>query len=174
MKKIIFCFLISLTISGCGSSKPNVGQSGDSPSWFLMPPTSSSYLYGVGMGKKQNPSLSKKTATARARAELSQAVSVKVTTMMKDFMQESGIGENAQALEFTESVTKQVSNNVLNGSVIKKAYSAKDGTIYIMVELSLESVKNETLNSARKEEALFNEFKANQGFDELEKTLNNM
>ena len=72
--------------------------------------------------------MAKKVAANRARGEISQAVSAKVSTMIKDFMQESGIGENAQALEFNEAVTKTVSSNVLNGSTISKIEQSKDGT----------------------------------------------
>ena len=174
MKNIIFCVLVSIFIAGCGASKPDVYKSADSPASFLVPPIEANFLYGVGMAKKQNPSLSKKTATTRARAEVSQAVSVKVSTLMKDFMQESGMGENAQATELTESISKQVSNNVLNGSVIKEAFSAKDGTIYILVELPLQAVNDETLKAVKKDEALFNEFKATKGFNDLDQSVNNM
>jgi len=174
MKNIIFCMLLSIFLAGCGASKPDIYKSADSPSWFLVPPIEANFLYGVGMAKKQNPSLSKKTATTRARAEVSQSVSVKVSTLMKDFMQESGMGENAQATELTESISKQVSNNVLNGSVIKEAFSAKDGTIYILVELPLQAVNNETLKAVKKDESLFNEFKATKGFNDLEQSVNDM
>ena len=164
---------VILILSGCSSTKPGA-SSGDIPSWFLMPPNNEGFIYGVGQAKKQNPSLSKQAATARARTEVSQAVNVKVASMLKDFMQQSGVGENAMATEFTESVTKQVTNNSLQGSNVKEAYVAKDGTMYIMVEYSTNSLKQAAVNAAKKEEALYNEFKASQGFDELEKSINNL
>ena len=86
-------------------------------------------------------------------------------------MQESGVGETAQALEFSEAVTKQVTDNALAGSVVKEAYVAKDGTIYIMVEYSLNQVKETALNAANREESLYNEFKASQAFEELNSSL---
>jgi len=169
--------MILLVFSGCsstGSGSTEQRGSSDMPSWFLMPPTSEDALYGVGQAKKQNPSLAKSTATARARTEVSQAVNVKVSSMMKDFMSESGIGENAQAQEFSEAVTKQVTDNSLLGSVVKEAYVAKDGTVYILVEYNLNSVKQNALDAAKKEEALYNEFKANQSFDDLENSINKL
>lgn len=174
MKNIVLCVLVSTFIAGCSATKPDIYKSADSPSWFLVPLIEADFLYGVGMANKQNPSLSKKAATTRARAEISQSVSVKVSTMMKDFMQESGMGENAQATELTESITKQVSSNVLNGSVIKEAFSAKDGTIYILAQLSLKKVNSEALNAVKREESLFNEFKATKGFNDLEQSVSDM
>ena len=172
--------LLALTLFiGCAAPNPGSGSteqrsSSDMPQWFLMVPTAEDAFYGVGMAKKQNPSLAKKAATARARTEISSAVNTKVQSMIKDFMQESGVGETAQALEFTEQVTKQVTDNSLQGSNIKEAYVAKDGTIYILVEYSLNQVKENALSaakSANREEALYNEFKASQAFEELNSSL---
>jgi hypothetical protein len=169
--------VLLLAFAGCASSGSGSTEqrgSSDMPSWFLVPPTSEDVLYGVGQAKKQNPSLAKSAATARARTEISQGVNVKVSSMMKDFMSESGIGENAQALEFSEAVTKQVTDNALAGSVIKEAYVAKDGTVYILVEYPLNSIKQNALDAVKKEEALYNEFKANQSFDDLEDSIKNL
>ena len=86
-------------------------------------------------------------------------------------MQESGVGENAQATEFNESISKSVSNNVLSNNTIKEVFSAEDGTIYVLVEMSKNAIKEQSLSAAKKEQALFNEFKANQGFEKLEAAL---
>jgi len=88
--------------------------------------------------------------------------------MMKDFMQESGIGETAQALEFTESVTKQVTSTTLEGSVIEDTYFANDGTVWVLVVYPLNNVRENALSAANREEALYNEFKASQAFKELD------
>lgn len=189
MKNTLIITLIifgNLMITSCGSSSPPV-RSGSTeapakqdystsgfPDFFLNPPTSEDAFYGVGTAKKQNPSLAKKTATARARDEIAQTVQVKVNNMLKDFMQESGVGENAEALEFTESVSKQVSSQALTGSKIIKTEVAKDGTFYVLVEYALQNAVDASVSEARNQEALYNEFKARQGFEALEKELNSL
>ena len=176
MKQINSILFILTLFVGCAAPNASSGSteqrgSSDMPKWALVPPTAEDVFYGIGQAKKQNPSLAKKTATARARAEISEAVNVKVSSMVKDFMQESGIGESAQALEFSEVVTKQVSDNALLGSKVKEAYIAKDGTIYILVEYSLDQLKETALKAADREEALYNEFKASQAFEELDSSI---
>ena len=176
MNKLNLTLVILSLFIACAAPNASTGSteqrgSSDMPSWFLVPPTAEDAFYGIGQAKKQNPSLAKKTATARARTEISSAINTKVASMVKDFMQESGVGETAKALEFSEAVTKQVTDNALAGSVVKEAYVAKDGTIYIMVEYSLNQVKETALNAANREESLYNEFKASQAFEELNSSL---
>jgi hypothetical protein len=92
-------------------------------------------------------------------------------------MQESGIGETAQALEFTESVTKQVTSNSLQGSVIEDTYFANDGSVWVLVSYSLDNTKQNALNAAKaanREEALYNEFKASQSFKEMDTAVQSL
>ncbi len=89
-------------------------------------------------------------------------------------MQESGVGENAQALEFTQSVSKQVTDVALRGCKVKEVYPGRDGTFYALVEYPLESMRQSTLSEAQRQEALYNEFKAQQGFEALEQAIDGM
>ncbi len=178
MKKLLILSLLILISCGGAQKKSGSTEEFDKEPempWYVMsPPISPDSLYGVGFAKKQNPMLGKKAATQRARDEISQSVKIQVQTLMRDFMSESGIGENAQALEYTESVSNQVAANTLSGSVVLKTSRAKDGTWYVLVGYSTDSLRKATQEAAKREEALFNEFKAEQGFDELEKAISNM
>ena len=179
MKKIILVGLIFSVIS-CGGTKNRSGSTEeftkepDMPAYIMTPPSSPDSLYGVGFAKKQNPMLAKKAATQRARDEISQSVKIQVQTLMRDFMSESGIGDNAQAIEYTENVSNQVTANTLEGSVILKTHMTEDGTWYVLVGYAKDAYRNATLEAAKKEEALFNEFKAEQGFDRLEEAIRGM
>jgi len=171
---VVLALVASVSLQNCASSRSgSTEESGmkDVPEWFLTPPEAEDAIYGVGMALKQNPSLARKAAIARAREEVASTVNTKVSSMLKDFMQESGVGENAQALEFTQNVTKQVTSVSLEGSKVKEVYPAKDGTFYVLVEYPLDQLRQKTLNAVQNEEALYNEFKAQQGFDALEKAV---
>ncbi len=170
-------FLVTISLQQCASSRSGSTESSnlrDAPEWFLVQPEAEDAIYGVGMAKKQNPSLARNAAIARARDDVAGQVNVKVSSMMKDFMQESGVGENAQALEFTQSVSKQVTDISLQGCRVAEVYPGRDGTFYALVEYPLESLRQATLSEAQKEEALYNEFKAQQGFEALENEIQNM
>ncbi|MFB0516224.1 MAG: LPP20 family lipoprotein [Candidatus Neomarinimicrobiota bacterium] len=178
MKRTITLMMLGgllLILAGCAgkmeSGTTEARESRDMPAWLLEPPAAEGMIYGVGQAKKQNPSLSKKVAAQRARDEIAAAVKIKVESLVKDFMQESGIGERAGALEFTQAVSKGVTDATLTGAMIKETYIAKDGTYFVLVAYSLDEARRAAIESARQEEALWNEFKAEQGFDALEREL---
>ncbi len=164
-----------LILAGCAgkmeSGTTEARETRDMPVWSLERPAADGIIYGVGQAKKQNPSLAKTVAAQRAREEVAAAVKIKVESLVKDFMQESGVGERAEALEFTQAVSKGVTDATLTGSMIKETFIAKDGTYFVLVEYSLDEVRRAAIESARQEEALWNEFKAEQGFEALEREL---
>lgn len=181
MKRAILLTVLSglaLTLAGCAgglrSGSSEARESSDMPEWALDIPQAEGLIYGVGQATKQNPSLAKKVAAQRARDEVAASVEVKVEALMKDFLQESGVGERAEALEFTQAVSKGVTDATLTGALIKEVFLAKDGTYFVLVEYSLDEARRTALDSARQEEALWNEFKAEQGFEALERELDKL
>jgi hypothetical protein len=166
--KLLGMGLILLFVISCAGSKSTL------PDFFLNPPVNAEYLYGVGNAQKANLSLARQAATARARDEISRSVQVKVSNMIKDFLQQSGVGESAETLEFTESVSKQVASISLSGATVKEMSQGDDGMIYVLVEYPLSSLRQKALEEAKKREAQFTEFKARQSFEDLEKEISKL
>ncbi len=175
MKKLlVFAMLLALTLLlvNCGG-KPKA-KMGDIPDWYLTPPKSEDAVYDAGDATKQSMGLAKESADARARDAIARSLEIKVENMLKNFMQESGVGEEAEALEFTSSVSKQVSNKVLRGCEIVKREMKTEGSMYhaySLAKYNLNSLVQETMDEARRQKALYNEAKANLSFDDLEKEI---
>ena len=74
----------------------------------------------------------------------------------------------------SQSVTKQVASTTLNGATVKEVELSGDGRMWALVELNLSAVKKAAVDNAKKQEAMYNQFKANQSFDALEKAINEM
>ncbi len=176
MKKLLVLTLMipmALMIMNCGAEKPKAKMV-DIPDWYLNPPQAEDAIYQAGDALKVSMALAKDAADARARDAIARTIEVKVTNMMKDFMQQSGVGQDAEALEFTSNVSKQVANTVLRGCKIVKREMKTEGSQYhgySLAEYNLNSLVQETLNEARKQKALYNEAKANMSFEELEKEI---
>ena len=73
-------------------------------------------------------------------AEISRIVETQMTTMLKSYLQASGLSENASALEFTEDVTKSVSSSILQGCQVEKT-EIIGGRVFVMAVYDFEEAK---------------------------------
>lgn len=163
---------LALFLMNCGG-KPKA-KLNDIPDWYLNPPQAEDAILEAGDAVKHSMGLAKEAADARARDAIARTIEVKVNSMFKNFMQESGVGEEAEALEFTSSVSKQITANVLRGVRITQRDMRPEGNMYhaySLAQYDLNSLVQESLNAARKQKALYNEAKANLSFQELEKEI---
>ena len=174
-------FILSLSalllFFGCAGSKPKPVTNKDLPEWYLNPPKYDDKFVGVGDALRPQFNLSKQVATERARVEVARAVETTVTSALNDHMQASGMGADASATEFTESVSKSLVNTALKGCTIEKTEIFKD-RVFVMVTYDANKAREEAKATARleakKEEALYNEFKARQAFDALDQAMDRM
>ena len=179
MKRILILVVLIplvLMLVSCGGGKPKAKMQ-DIPDWYLNPPQAEDVLYEAGDAAKMSMALAKEASDSRARDGIARAIEVKVSNMLKNFMQQSGMGEDADALEFTSSVSKQVANTVLRGCRITKREMKVEGSqyhSYSLAEYNLNSLIQETLNQAKKQKSLYNEAKANLSFDDLEKEIDKL
>ena len=166
---LVMGLAVSLLIGACG---PKGVSKGDVPDWYLNPPKSSDKIYGVGVAEKIGSiSLSSQTADNAARNNLAQTIEVSVQNMLRTYLQQSGTMDNAKAVQFAESVSKQVNNITLGGIIISKR-EIKSGNTYSLAELSQDSIKKALLVSAKEAAAEYTELKAQKAFDALQTEVN--
>ena len=178
MKKYILLIQFSLLfLVGCAGSKSKPMSNKGLPDWFLNPPKFENKFVGVGDASRPQFSLSKQVATERARVEIARAVETTITSALNQHMKASGLGAEASATEFTESVSKSLASTTLQGCVIEKT-EILDGRVFVMVVYDANKAKEAAKAAARveakKEEALYNEFKARQAFDSLDQAIDRM
>jgi len=177
-----------LLLAGCASApagtdytkstKPvNPQVPADVPDWYMETPSDGEYVYVTGMGNGSNINIALGKAKAFAQQEMSEQISAEVQSMVKNYMQESGVDENQSSINFYESVSKTVSNNTMNGfEVLKKYPYAKPGggyTLYVLAGVKTGTVQGEALSQIKNEESMYAEFKASQAFQALEAEVGN-
>ena len=176
-KNILLSTVTLVMFFGCAGSKNKPLNNKDLPEWYLNPPKFEDKFVGVGDALRPQFNLSKQVATERARVEVARAVETTVNSALNDHMQASGMGSDASATEFTESVSKSLVNTTLKGCTIEKTEIFKD-RVFVMVTYDASKAREEAKaaarNEAKKEEALFNEFKARQAFDALDQAMDRM
>lgn len=180
MKHLLLLAFIGSVLLGFAGCQPPPGVPERTPveqppAWYPPNlPSEDGMIFGTGTAIKKESALAQMTAVARARSDIAFAVEVRIATMLRDFMQESGVGEDAQALEFSESVSKHVASITLKGCKVDSLEFRSSGRVYALVSYPITVVRQEALAEASRQEALYNEFKAKQAFEDLERAIQEM
>lgn len=192
MKKILTTIMAVVALAamavscGGGDTKEAEKSSGrkrmDLPSWYAVPPTSPDALYAVGYAKKSKLPLAQTIAASRARDELSRVLGTKVTNMTKDFMEEGTTGtgkdEIGDATEFSQSVSKQLTDNMLAGSAVdqQEFYELEDGSfeVFVLIKLGLSDFSSKVDAVMKANAAAFAKLQATKALDELSAEISSL
>ena len=183
MKKIALVLMVVLTVAfafSCASPPPPAAPApapSDLPDFVINPPMATDAIYGVGYGKQSTPALSIRIAETNARADLAAQLETTIQSAVVSYMQEAGVGDETQTIQFAESITRQVTDQTLQGTRTVERAPMADGGWWIMVALDQNSLKAAFEQQAqafeRSEEAAFAEFKADQALQRLDHQLRN-
>ncbi|MFC1539756.1 LPP20 family lipoprotein [Candidatus Latescibacterota bacterium] len=161
----VFFLAASLLFIACAGSMPR---------WYLNPPKSDDKIFGVGVSEKTaSIQLGRDVAVANARSDLAAKIQVNVQSMLRTFLQQSGTMEESRAMQFSESVGKQVVNVTLTGSDVTRTEIRK-GRYFAQVEISMESINNAIHTAARNAAADYSELKAKSALEDLDKAIDKL
>ncbi len=114
-------------------------------------------------------------ALANGRDELARMMSVKVSNMVKNFSQVTGIGNAQSAEKVSSQVSKQITSEVLSGSRQKEMWVSPSGEVYMLVvidaSLVKQVVKDGIESSYKNDTALWQQFQAKNAHEELDKEV---
>ncbi|MCK9329114.1 MAG: hypothetical protein PHY08_05110 [Candidatus Cloacimonetes bacterium] len=173
----IITLLSSLFLVACGgSSAPKGPKEVFSPDWYQTVTENETYVFTYGNAEKVSQNASESGAYANAMSEAALYVESHVQTMIKNFISESG-EENPEVVSLTENVTKMVANTKFQGAQItqRKTYIVENGKYktFMQVAIPKDAINKDLVDRIKKEEALYNRFRASQAFEELEKATSN-
>ena len=113
----------------------------------------------------------KQMAATAARVHLAQQMKVQVQNMIKQYAETTGAGSKETVDRVNTSVTKQITDQTLQGTKIFRSIQAPDGTMYVLVGLDEASAQKLTetavKTSMNNDQAAWQQFKASKGQDEL-------
>lgn len=175
---LVLLVLIALVSMGCSSNSPKPSNVGSVehmyyPEWWDAQ-DSPEFVYTYGEAVKSTSSTAKDAAYSNAMLSAANYVESNVKGMIKNFEEEAGV-ENPQLLSLTSKVVKVIANAKFNMVRVSKSEMVrqKDGKIkaFVRVQIPQGQVNKNTVSAIKNEEALYNEFKASQRFQELEKEI---
>lgn len=187
MKKMalsIVCIVLGLVfLFSCGGKTAKIDNKAlseefeNAPSWVLDGGGSEGGMAAVGSAPIGNAGMNfaMTEALANGRDELARQMSVKVKNMVKNFAQTTGIGDSETVDKVSAQVSKQVTNQTLNGSRQKDSWISPSSTLYVLVgvdpEIVKESIKNSIQTSFKSDQALWQQFQAKKAYDELDNEI---
>lgn len=191
MKKNIFSLsALALTfavMAGCGGkdvaqqpAEPTFAEHCEyatgirAPEWYCDPNIEGG-MAAVGEAKPNvanDNNMQRTMAMANARDALARQTQVKVKNMLTNWSRATGAGEDQTYEANFENVSRQISQQTLEGSRQLKRWVAPDRTLVLLVGMSdSASIKNGIKTSLRNEEALWQQFQSQNALGELDKQM---
>jgi len=101
---------IAVLSLGCGGKTASTGNSLGLPEWFQAVPEDPGYIFAVATSTSRDLGMSVNKAKQQARVDIAQQMETKVKSMIKQFNEEVGLGEEAEFLSQTTEVSKSVTS----------------------------------------------------------------
>jgi hypothetical protein len=185
----IHCLLIAsaaVILAGCSSApKSNTAAAApaecvypdapkeSAPLWICDAPVEGVAVSAVGMHEKSAAGVAfmKDQAAADARVKLAQQMKVRVNNMIKQYVETTGAGSSETVDKVNTSVSKLITSETISGSRIYRSATSPSGGMYVLVGLDPTVTKEATekilKTSMNNERALWQQFKAAKGQDEM-------
>lgn len=182
----ISLIILSGALASC-SSTPEKGIScvfpdapkTNAPSWVCSEHLDGYSLTSVGVSEKSiaGYNFMKQMAATSARVSLAQILKVQVQNMMTQYVATTGSADSETLDKTSTSVTKLITDNSLVGSRIVTSVTSPKGSLYVIVAISEDGIKevakSSILSSMNNDKALWQQFKAKQGQQELAQSIAN-
>ncbi|VAW54740.1 FIG00786315: hypothetical protein [hydrothermal vent metagenome] len=185
----ISAIAVTLLITACGSDevKPEApdcvfpdAPEASAPGWVCDEPVEGVEVSAVGVAEKSAAGYSfmKNMAATDARVQLAQSMKVRVQNMVKQYAETTGAADTETVDKVNTSVTKQITNESLIGTKIFKTRTSPNGALYVLLGMDASSAAQATqaalTTSMNNDNALWQQFKAQKGQDELASSIANM
>ncbi len=178
---------LSALLTACGGTKEKVADcvfpdapGTSAPGWVCDQPVKGMEISAVGSAEKSGAGhdFMKTMAATNARVTLAQNMKIQVQNMIKQYVETTGAADTETVDKVLTSVTKQITNETLIGTKIYKTRKSPGGSLYVLLGMDKASMQAATekalKTSMRNEQALWQQFKAQKGQDELAAEISKM
>ena len=163
----ILILVLAFLVFGCGSSPQKVSDP-SMPPWINERPPED-MLWGIGVADNAQVQMRMTMADSRARQDLSRQLQVLTQGMVTDYAREAGGINNTAALQFSETITRQLSQATLSGAVREQVWTAPDNkTLWTRLQMSKADAAREIQKAVDSEAARYAEFKAMDALKEMD------
>jgi uncharacterized protein YeaO (DUF488 family) len=150
------------------------------PGWICDEPVEGVEVSAVGVAEKSKAghSFMKNMASTDARVQLAQSMKVHVQNMVKQYAETTGAASTETVDKVNTSVTKQITDQTLVGTKVFKTRVSPNGALYVLLGMDASATATATQEalktSMNNDKALWQQFKAKKGQDELAEAIASM
>ena len=182
IKNIFIPLVLALCLMLAGCSNKHIDNEAledefeNAPEWVLTGHEKDLFS-AVGSARigKSGMQFAKTAALAQARNELARQLSVKVESLVNNFVLQTGLDDDQLVDRLGKQVSRHVTNETLSGSHQKDVWISPSSELYVLVFMETngvkQSIRNQILSSYKKEDALWQLFQAQNAGEELDKEL---
>lgn len=176
------CLVVGVMSAGCGKQVKQVDNETlekefeHAPAWVL-DGYQTGEISGVGSARigKGGIQFARTEALAKARDELARQVSVKVQSLVNNFVQQAGLGSDQMADAFSKQVTRQVTNATLAGSKQRDTWISPSSEFYALVVMDAaevkDTIKQEVVSRFQQDAARWQEYQAKNAEADLDQEI---
>ena len=176
--RIAALFLVTTSLS-CGTKAnlaptPSEKTIKNIPDWYLETPNEDNAFHAAVSATSKDLQTAITKAQVRGRASLAQQMEARMANLTKDFVEETGVEEGAEILQFFSTTTKAVTDRTLVGSQTVKKQILPEGGVYrayVLMRLPLDSANKLLLEKLKANEEAYTRFRATEAFEELNMEL---
>ena len=149
---------------------PHVEPAG-TPDWFLEIPGDPDSLYAHATGDSRNYQFALDAAKQQGTLDIAGQVTTKISGMFKRFREEVGMGEDAELRATTTAASKSLVSEIISGCRTVKNEVRQEGTKYrafVRMQMSVNVIKTALVSKIKQNGDMYTQFRASEGFKELE------
>ena len=185
----------TVVLSACASPKPGTPEAAaqqekemreqaakaakstvdEAPKWFAQPPVDATAIFATGTANSSDMQMAMDRAMLTAKRELANQLNARLSSKMKEFVNEVGGANDAQLNRQVEIATQNVVTDVnLAGFRREDAKVVAQGPqfrAYVLLRYPLGDANRILLNQVKKNSQIESKVRASKAFQELEKEI---
>jgi hypothetical protein len=141
-----------LALGGCATTKGAeengpavsqiIGAEGiPQPDWVNKTVSTQDMHFETGYGKMSNKQFSIKRATVEAKNKIAEWVNTSVKEVVLTYMNDAGSGDNRQAIDAMETISKQVAEASLSGVSTESMWVDPDGGVWVLCSIPIANIE---------------------------------
>ena len=145
------------------------------PSWYLTPPAEDSAIYSAGVATSADMQFALDRAVLSAKAALASQLNNRVSSRIRDFMNEVGIASDsaltAEADRVSQNVVTEVNLAGFRRDKSEVLQEGKDYRVYVLLRYPVGDANKIVRDQVRKSNQLESRLRASKAFQDLEKEI---